>query len=276
MKHLLIISVLLIFLFSCGNSNNANKTKPIVIKEILIHCGSTMEKPIIELANIFENRENCIVKITTGGSGNLYNSIKSNKTGDIFIPGLEKYIKNGIKDGFINEAIFVGINKAAIMVKKGNPKNIEQTISCLSDERYKIVIGNPDYGSIGKETKSTLQNIGIFDDVNNRAEYLTIDSRDLIKAIRSNEADIIINWFATSTWNENIDFVEVLDTKEDIFEEKNIYIATLLYSQYPLIAKKFIEFASSEKGKSIFQKYGLYNKHTTNKLININLQSNEK
>ncbi|MEN8121817.1 MAG: molybdate ABC transporter substrate-binding protein [Bacteroidota bacterium] len=227
-------------------------------KEILIHCGVTMIKPITEIAKIIEKQENCIIKITTGGSGNLYKSIKANKIGDLYLPGSEAYIEKGTKDKFITEKTFVGENKIALMVQKGNPKNIEPSLNCLLNENYRIVIGNPNRGSIGKKTKKILDKIGIFDKIKNRTEYLPTDSRGLIEALKNDKADIVINWYATSTWGENKDFVEVLDIESEFIIEEKLYIGLILYSQHPEIAKKFMEFASSEKGKEIFKKYGLY------------------
>jgi molybdate transport system substrate-binding protein len=258
MKKIIISILFLFFLFSCNNETENDKVTNIEKKEILIHCGATMVKPITEIAQIIENQENCIIKITAGGSGNLYKSIKANKIGDLYLAGSEKYIENGMKDKFISEKIFVGENKIAIMVQKGNPKNIQATVNCLSNENYRIVIGNADRGSIGKETKTILDELGIYNKVRNRAEYLTTDSRGLIDALKKDKADIVVDWYATSVWNENKDFVEVLDIENEFINTEKLYIGLIIYSQHPEIARKFMEFASSEKGKIIFKKYGFY------------------
>jgi len=227
MKYKAIITVIIIiFIISCNRNNNLNKyPETIKKKEILIHCGVTMVKPVTEIARIIEEQENCIIKITSGGSGNLYKSIKLNKIGDLFLPGSEKYIENGIDEGFIKEKVFVGYNKIAIMVQKGNPKNIKPCLDCLFDKKYRIVIGNYKSGSIGNETKNILEQLELYEEIINRAEYLTIDSRDLILAI---------------------------------IHEHKLYISLLLYSQNPDIAKKFMNYASSKKGKKIFKKYGFF------------------
>ena len=258
MKQFSIFTIIIsLFLFAC-NSNQSNTNNNTEEKELLIHCGSTMAKPMFEIAKIIEEQENCKILITTGGSGNLYKSIVTSKIGDLYLPGSKKYIDDGIEEKIITEEIFIGRNKVAIMVQKGNPKNIGANFESLINKDYRVVIGNPKSGSIGKETQKILEKIGIFDEVKNKAEYLTTDSKDLILALKNDEADIIINWYAISTWEENKDYVDVLDYDNESITVKELHLGLLVYSRHPEIAKKFMEYASSDKGIAIFKKYGLY------------------
>ena len=105
MKYKITISILfLFFLFSCNNEDNIIENRTIQKKkELLIHCGIAMVKPMTEIAKTIEKQENCIIKITTGGSRNLYKSIEANKIGDLYLPGSEKYIENGMIENFITK-----------------------------------------------------------------------------------------------------------------------------------------------------------------------------
>lgn len=155
-----LILILCIGLISGGCSKT--KEEAASEKEILIYCGITMIKPMSEIAAIVEKQENCKIKITKGGSGNLLKSILYNKTGDLYLPGSEKYfnIIETEHKGLVTEKVMVGHNIAVIMVQKGNPKGITADLSNLADNNYGVVIGNPDSGSIGKETKKILQSRG--------------------------------------------------------------------------------------------------------------------
>jgi molybdate transport system substrate-binding protein len=145
------------------------------------------------------------------------------------------------------------------MIQKDNPLNISNDLSNLTDKKYSVVIGNPESGSIGKETKKILDRKGIFEQVENNALKLTTDSKDLVRVLIENEADIVINWFATSTWDENKNYIDVLPIEKQFAKKKKLVIGLLKTSEYPEIAKKFMLFAASEQGKEIFRKYGLYN-----------------
>ncbi len=245
--------VFFIVSISCNNQKK-EKNKP----ELLIYCGITMTKPISEIATIIEKQEACKILITKGGSGNLYKSILLNKVGDLYLPGSESYIKKAMEEGFVKDTVFVGHNKAAMMVKKGNPKKINNCLNNLLDKNLKIVIGNPNSGSIGRETKKILDKKGIFDEVSKNVEYFTTDSKDLSLSIKTDKADLVINWYAISTWEGNENHIEVLNIDEKFAKKKKLIIGLVKYSEHTKIAGEFMNYASSEKGKKIFKKYGLF------------------
>ena len=248
--YLFLFSVLIV---SCNN--NKDKKEP---DELLIYCGITMIKPISEISKIIEKQENCKILITKGGSGNLFKSILTNEAGDLYLPGSETYIEKAIKENFVTDTVFVGINKAVMMVQKNNPKKIKNCLSSLTDKKLRIVIGNPYSGSIGKETKKILDKKGIFEEVNKNIEYYTTDSKDLTLALKNDKADLVVNWYATSTWEGNKKYIDVFVIDEKFAKKKKLIIGLLKYSNNPEIAKKFIKYASSKEGQEIFKKHGLY------------------
>ncbi|MEA3544333.1 MAG: substrate-binding domain-containing protein [Thermodesulfobacteriota bacterium] len=228
-------------------------------KELLIYCGITMIQPMSEIATIIEKQENCKVTITKGGSGNLLKSILHNQTGDLYLPGSDRYFSIIANEhaGLVSETVLVGANRAAMMVQKGNPKAIPANLTSLADSQYAVVIGNPDSGSIGKETKKILEKKGIFADVVKNAMYMTTDSKELLKAIKNKEADIVINWFAASTWDDNGQFLDVIDIDPEYAQTKKLMLGLLKFSQNPDLAGKLMNLAGSKQGSEIFRKYGL-------------------
>ncbi|WP_320169435.1 substrate-binding domain-containing protein [Maridesulfovibrio sp.] len=255
-EHIAILAVLaavlLTVLVSCAGNEPAHK------RELLIYCGITMIKPMTEIAKIIEEEYNCKIHITKGGSGNLLKSLKANQLGDLYLPGSDSYIKTCIQEGLVTEAVHVGFNKAAMMTREGNPKNIPAALESLADPRYYVVIGDPDSGSIGRETKKILVKRGLFEQVVGNAKQLTTDSKDLIRVLKDKEADLVINWYATSTWPENRDSVSVLPIDDRYAQKKKLMLGLLRFSKHPDIAKAFMKYATLEKGREIFNKYGLY------------------
>ena len=239
----------------CDASDSAKNDAP---KELLIYCGITMIKPMTEIAAQIEAQENCRIIITKGGSGNLLKSIRVNQVGDLYLPGSDTYINTCLKEGLVDETAHVGFNKAALMVPKGNPKGITADLSNLMRKDYYVVIGDPASGSIGKETKRILERKGIFKAVLANARRLTTDSKDLISVLKNQEADLVVNWYAAATWPENQGDVDVLPIDAQYATPKKLVLGLLKTSRQPQIARRFIQFAASEKGHAIFKKYGLY------------------
>ncbi len=253
-KLWLIIMVILIQI--CNGCSDTISPEP--KKELLIYCGITMIKPVSEIAEIIEAQYHCNIIITKGGSGNLLKSIKINKVGDLYLPGSETYIISCLEAGLITKTVHVGYNKAALMVQKGNPKNISADLINLQNSDYYVVVGNPDSGSIGKETQKILKARGILNEVMHNARKLTTDSKDLIAVLKNKEADLVVNWFATSTWDDNAPDVDAIAINGKYAHKKKLILGLLTTSNQPDIATAFMTYACSSEGLDIFNNYGLY------------------
>lgn len=241
-----------------GGVPGCSNKRPDKKKELLVYCGITMIKPMSDIARIIEEQENCKIIITKGGSGNLLKSLKINKVGDLYLPGSDSYIATCLEEDLVSDTVFVGYNKASIMVQKGNPKQITADLDNLRRKDYYVVICNPRSGSIGRETKYILEQKGIFEEVMANARELTTDSKRLVSILKEKQADIVINWYATSVWEENARYIDVLSIDEKYAKKKKLVLGLLKTSKYPEVARRFMEYAASEKGRELFTRYGLY------------------
>ena len=229
-----------------------------VKKELLVYCGITMADPISEIARIIEKEEDCKIVVVKGGSGNLLRAIETNKVGDLYLPGCDSYIRTCEKKGLVDESVLVGHNCAALLVQKGNPKSISADLINLTKPEYYVVIGDAHSGSIGKETKKILDKRGIYSQVCQNARHLTSDSKDLVTVLKDKEADLVVNWMATSYWPENEPYVDAIEIDEEYAKPKKLVLGLLTFSHHRGIAEKFMQYASSREGKKLFRKYGLY------------------
>ena len=261
MKKSFVVSLFAIFsLFfsSCSSSPKASQEgdKP----ELLIYCGITMVKPMRELADRFEKANNCKVTMNQGGSKDLYDSIKASKQGDLYLPGSLSYRESALSDGLLKNGVYVGYNVAAIVVKKGNPKNISSSLDNFTDKKLVSVLCGPDSGSVGKQTKKVLEAYGNYEAAIKNAAFLTTDSRNLTKAIKDNQADIILSWKATTSWSENKDYIEAIKVDEKYAKKSLLVLNLLSTSKNPELATKFMDFASSKEGKTVFYEFGFLDK----------------
>lgn len=250
MKNKLLLTISIVFM----TISSFAQSKPTLV----FYSGIAMVKPIKEMAKIIEDRYNCTIKISQGGSKDLYDSIKFSKKGDLYLPGSESYRLNNLKDGFLLESVYIGYNQAAIFVKKGNPLNIKN-IDAFIDERISSTLCNPNSGSIGRMTEKIFIKHGgeeFFEKAYDNATLIGTDSRNLNRALIDGYADLTINWRTTAYWDENSKYIDILEEASKDFPKKKLLINLLSFSKHPEIAKKFMEFASSEEGKKIMKKYG--------------------
>ncbi len=224
--------------------------------ELLFYVGITMVKPVNELAKNFEKANNCTIKILQGGSQDLYDSVKSSQVGDLYLPGSVSYRDKFLKDGLLLEGKFVGYNKLSLVVKKGNPKNIKASLNELTNEELNVVLGNEQSGSIGDATKKLLTKFELYEKAISNSIYLVPDSRNLINSIKSGEADLVLNWHATTFWDDNKQFVEAIVLEDKYSDKAKLVFNLLSTSQNKELSRKFMDYASSIEGREVFKKYG--------------------
>ena len=228
-------------------------------KELLFYIGITMVKPINELAQNFEKTNDCKIKILQGGSQDLYDSIKSSQTGDLYLPGTLSYRDKYLNEGLLLDGKFVGFNKLSLVVKKGNPKNVKALLEELTNEEYRVVLGNDQSGSVGKASKKVLEEAHIYKEAILNSIFLAADSRNLIETIKADNADLILNWHATTFWDNNENFVEAIELDDKSSSKSKLVLNLLKTSKNPDLTKKFMEYAASQEGRMIFKKYGFLN-----------------
>lgn len=247
----IVLTTLLITILMVGGCRTSDDNLP---EPLLIFCGITMSAPVRELADEFEKQHNITVKITYGGSQDLAKSIEVNKLGDIFLPGFKSFVENMAAHGHVDKSATVGYNQLSLFVAKGNPKNLTGDLQQLLNPQLAVIIGHEDLGSVGKESKRVLSELGIYDRVVHNTVFMASDSKGITAAIRSKKADIALNWRAVASLKGNKDFVDVVTIKNA--DPKELVMASLRYSRNSKLANDFLALCSSEHGLNVFKKYG--------------------
>jgi len=242
----------------CTVKDNANTHKK--KKRLLIFCGITMVHPIQKIADIIEKQFNCKITIIQGGSEDIYQSLKLSKKGDLYLPGSDSYRTKHFGEGLLSDYIYVGYNQMALIVPKGNPKNIKADLNCLINPKYSVSIGNADSSSVGKQARKILTKAGIYDKVLLNAFKVSSDSRTMNNLLKDGSAEIIFNWRATAYFPENRNKMDALCLDASIAPKKKLLINLTTCCKHEDIARAFMRYAGSEKGQIIFNDYGFLDK----------------
>lgn len=224
--------------------------------EMLIYCGITMVRPMTEIAQLFEKKENIKITLAQGGSEDLYQSAKKSGVGDLYLPGEPTYRDKYLSEGLLGEFQIVGYNQMAMMVAKGNPHKVKGDVRELLRKDLVVSIGNATSGSVGKETKDILDALKIYQKVVAAAIFLAPDSRGLNNALKKGEVDVVINWRATGFFADNIGALEVIDLDPKLATPQALRLNLLTFSKHKELARRFIAFSAGDEGQAIFRKYG--------------------
>jgi molybdate transport system substrate-binding protein len=252
---LFIVLLAIMMLPRLGRADDADKGAD---KGLFIYCGITMVRPITEIAHKFEAKEKVKVTISQGGSEDLYQSAKKSRMGDLYLPGEPDYRTKYLKEGLLGDYVTIGYNQLAMMVRKGNPKKVKGDLRELLRNDLLIIIGNAQSGSIGLASKEALEKIGIYTQVLDRAVFLAPDSRSLNIAMKKGEADLILNWRATGFFSDNAPYMDVVDLDRKTAKPQALLLNLLTFSTQKELARRFMDFAASAEGQSIFRKYGFH------------------
>ena len=248
-----------IFIGSCKKvkKNNTEEAK-IEQKEILIYCENVMVPVLQELTNDFELKNKCKIKLHNDCSQNLASLIQYSLEGDIYFPASKDGFKKlqGNTKSFITDSVFVGYNPLVVMSLKGNPSGYSGDIRSLVQKKHAVIIANPETSSLGFETRKLLTHKNLYSDLILNVVALSTDSRGLVKSLKNSEAQLVINWKSDLYTNGNADEVDVFSIPENEEMLAEIYAGILSTSHHKDLAKDFLEYATGEKGISVFRKYG--------------------
>lgn len=122
----------------------------------------------------------------------------------------------------------------------------------LAEPGVRVVLGDPTGPAIGKNSKSMLDSLGIWEDVEKNVVAFSGTVNELVVYISMGQADAAIVW-------EDLYDPETMD-KVDIPLEVNgvkvVPIGTLVFSEDKDEAEKFMSFVASDEGKAVFSEYG--------------------
>lgn len=222
------------------------------VKELMVYSGAGLRKPMDEIGVAFKEKYGVQINYSYAGSAQNLSQIELIKEGDAYVPGAKSYIDVADEKGFITSKKDVVYHIPAIAVPKGNPANIK----CLNDfskPGVKVVLGDERSAAIGKVTKKILEKNNILEAVEKNVvtKDATVNEVVVHTAMKQGDACII--------WEDNVidvEEIEVVSIPEEDNIIKTIPVGSLSFSKNPELAQQFVDFVSSEEGKSIFEKHG--------------------
>jgi molybdate transport system substrate-binding protein len=247
------------FICSLALAGLALTTSPLALAQtnsLLIYCGITMVRPITELATNFERREHIKIRIAQGGSEDLYQSVRKSRLGDLYFPGEPSYRDKYLSEGLLGDYKVVGYNQLAILVQKGNPKKVKPELKELLRKDLVLMIGNAQSGSVGLETRQTLDRFDLYPQVVSKAAFLMPDSRSLALSMKRGEADVTLSWRATAFFPDNAPHMDTIDLDPKITPPQGLLLIQLTFSRNQEMARKFSDYVASPEGQATFRKFG--------------------
>lgn len=220
-------------------------------ESLFVYSGAGLKKPMEEIAAVFEKNHDATVEFNFAGSGQLLAQLATTGKGDLFIVGSEASYEAAEKKGLVGNAYGIAHHTPAIVVLKGNPKNI-QSLEDLSREGVKVILGEPKANAIGKTAQEILKKnhlekindnvVSTANTVNEMAVQLTLGTADAMIAT----IDAVYN-------NPKVEIIEI-PAEQNIDQIVTGGIVTS--TQSPELSKAFMDLTDSPEGREIFARHG--------------------
>ena len=255
MKRLATVSIAAaIMLCGCG----VKSTEDSQTKELLLYCGAGLRPPVNELVETFERLHGIKIVADYAASEVLLSRIKLGRRGDLYMPGDEYYIEQAAGKGMILSQKTVCYFVPAILVQKGNPKNI-RSLQDLLQGGLKIGLGDPNVCAIGRKTREIFAKNNIDrDEIWKNVVFLSLTVNELGMQIQACSLDAVIVWDAVARYYANYGDQIPIPVENNCVS--TVDIGVLAFTKNRLPAEKFVEFAASEQGQAIFKKHNYQTK----------------
>jgi len=218
-----------------------------------VFSAGAVAPPIKKCAEEFKTKFGTEFEFTVGKAENLIEEIPETKKGDLLTCGSEFILDQAQLKGLVVRETrkSLGSRTSAILVQKGNPRNIK-SMSDLAEKGMRV----------GVSVSGCLT--GVWDDLATKAGYAeqirnnTVAYADgcgeLMSFINKRKVDAILGWDAFK--NLNKETMDIIGLPKDLQVHRSTAIGVITFSKNKELAKKFIDFLISEEGKGIYEEYG--------------------
>lgn len=245
----MILAMTVCLLAGCGGEGEkkSEASGSLEGKSLMIYCGAGMKEPFQKIADAFQEKSGCEMKVTFANAAQIQTQINTSKEGDMFIAGSAEELKP-VKQT-VDKSTDLVKHIPVIAVQKGNPQKIA-SMKDLAGDSVRVLIGDPDSTPIGKIAKKAFADNEIADKVNLAATTTT--APQMTTALSAGEADAAI------VWKENVkgDNVEIADVKDMEKYIKTIPAASLTTTKDADTLKAFEEFLATKDAKDIWTEFG--------------------
>lgn len=220
-------------------------------RTIIVHCGNSMRPATEALAAAFQKVHGIGVQFNFGGSSELIASIELGQKGDLYIPH-DPYAVMLAEKGLLDRYEVMGYLEPIIIVPPGNPKGIE-SLRDLAQPGLKVGMPDPRYATAGKLALEAFEKLGIAEQVQANMRMEGRSHNDVAVGVKHGHMDAGLVWNFIARFYEGR-LERVAPGVE--FPETRVTLCLLTTAQDKEAAEKFMEFASTEHAKKLFELHG--------------------
>ena len=226
------------------------------------HSNTLTVSAAISLTDALENIKslyrqsypNITITYNFGASGSLQQQIEQGAPADIFISAASKQMDAlQQKSLLITETRTNLLANTLVLITPKNNSIILSFQNLINPKVNKIAIGEPKSVPAGQYSQELLTNLKIFDKIKPKIVYSN-NVRQVLTYVETGNVDAGIVYITDAKQSKR---VQVVATAAANLHSPIVYpVAVLKRSKDPAIARKFVQFLSSDRARAVFEKYG--------------------
>ena len=233
-----------------GEASDENST------ELIILVAASLTDVCDELKGMYEaDHSGVTLTFSYAGSGALQTQIEEGAPADIFISAALKQMDDLKSKDLMKSETVVNLleNKVVLITPSENAIDLEDFADVKKDDVKLIGIGDVESVPAGQYAKTVFTNMGIWDDVEKKANFGT-DVRTVLNWVETAAVDCGVV-YATDAYTS--DKVKIVAEAPEGSCDKVIYPAGVVAaSKNQDAAEEFLDFLKSDEAMKIFEKYG--------------------
>ncbi len=220
---------------------------------IIIYCAASNKGVVEAIRQDYELEFGTEVLVQFGASQTLLASIEVSKSGDLYLPADDSFLKSARERGLIADEFPLADMGAVVAVKKGNPLNIS-TLADLLHREVRVAQGSTEATAIGKVTKATLSETGQWEALEQNTTAFKTTVNEVANDVKVGGVDAGIVYGPVL---HDYDTLEGVAIPELAPIKSRVVVATLNCSRQPKEALHFARYLSArEKGLVRYREYG--------------------
>lgn len=221
---------------------------------LMVYCAAS-SRPVMEVLRAdFAKETGAIVEVQYGPSQGLLAGLEISRTGDLYLPADDSYIRIAREKGLLTNEQPVAEMQVVVAVRSGNPLRIGALSDLLRDD-VRLVQANPDLAAIGLLTREALAPAGKWDSLAARTTSFRTNVNEAANDVLVGAADAAISYDVVVQAMNGLEAVSLPEFEK---VQAQVVAAQLTFSQQPDLAGQFLAFLASAPGQQRYREFGFH------------------
>lgn len=236
-----------VLLSACGSQTSDEAT------EIHVMAAASLTDALGDIQEQYEQENNVKLVINYGSSGKLREQIMQGAPADVFLSASLEDMEKLDAEGEVSQSANVLANQLVMVATPEASERLSSWSNLTSGEIQGIGMGQPDSVPAGRYSLEALENLGMWEDVEDHVIYGT-DVRQVLTYVETGNTDVGLVYQTDAL---SSDEVEIIDVAPEGSHEPIIYPVGLLSSAADDdAADSLYQYLQSEDALAVFETYG--------------------